>query len=234
MANISARGRAWGAVLPRRWINLLELRVGPDSDLEYEAEAILACDRQAYYRKYPVGGQNAVYGILSPEQWEHRHHKEVLIPAPDSAYGDGIYHRAYNPQFGKRPDRWDNANPYGKPEFDRRVGEMARVSGSPVGLTRDTALPKGAERRWGLSRSQRYRIRQKMRGVPGEQRIIMRRLLADHYGVPTWVIYRLTVDVEDTDQLSDVVQRSLKRQLVSLRSQLREVNRELDLKGEGA
>lgn len=71
---------------------------GVDPYLEEEADLILAEDRRR------LGRSNESVDWLSPGQLERRREREVYNKngVPESHLYEGLFKRAYNPNFGKR------------------------------------------------------------------------------------------------------------------------------------
>lgn len=140
------------------------------------------------------------FGILSPDQLQMRQEREVVVDPASFAFGrPGLYRRTYNPLFGKRPRKYqpgDNAL-----EFDARLpGDPP----TPLGWTGDqwarSAAFADAPRQgefWHLSSGQRCRIRKIMGQVSNraDAREAVKVLLAEHYGVPPWIVSRCCVIV---------------------------------------
>lgn len=167
---------------------------GIDYHLEAEADKFLHADRMKA-RVTDRKQQGTVYDILSPEQLKLRAQKEVLTPNIGTVVNHGVYRREYNPLFGRRPKR--RSDPYDKPEYDARIPTTTTPYsqlGWELYSPRDPAgvvLPRDGYY-WHLDRYQRSRIRSLMRRVASDPKAkhVVRHYLADHYGVPTWVISR--------------------------------------------
>lgn len=73
---------------------------GTDWELEEEADRILA----DYRREHPIISEEE-YLVLSKGQMDRRSQKEILNKQsyPEAHLYSGLYKRAYNPNFGKRP-----------------------------------------------------------------------------------------------------------------------------------
>lgn len=162
---------------------------GVDRELEFEADKILSWDKSRAEVK-----STDWYGILSPDQVRARLDREVYNQNgfPEPAIEEGLYRRAYNPLFGKRPKgrrTWPDL------EYDARVGIAGNHRGYPDYTPRDPAgvvLPRDGYY-WHLDRYQRSRIRSVMRKLPPHRqdaRKVVKAILAEKYGVPTWVIAR--------------------------------------------
>jgi hypothetical protein len=174
--------------------------------LEQQADDILAADRRAYRAK--EGQQhNLVHGILSPDQEQLRVEREVYATSGrvDGRFLRGMYRRSFNPDSRNLPswktlqrgdpwrqaeaEFWDNEVAGSWLPSARREEIIGGQSFGP-GLDRWEGLPDFTRRRhwWFLDRYQRCRIRAEVRRDPSLGR---RREIAQAYGVPTWVIYRL-------------------------------------------
>lgn len=79
---------------------LVNKMYGVDWELEEEADRILA----DYRRENPIISQEE-YLVLSKGQMDRRSQKEILNKQsyPEAHLYSGLYRRAYNPHFGKRP-----------------------------------------------------------------------------------------------------------------------------------
>lgn len=79
---------------------LLDKTCGTYWELEEEADRILA----DYRREHPIISEEE-YLVLSKGQMDRRSQKEILNKQayPEAHLYSGLYRRAYNPQFGKRP-----------------------------------------------------------------------------------------------------------------------------------
>jgi len=167
---------------------------GVNRELEEAADELLAADRADGPKA--IG---AIYGILLPDQLALRAEREVLVdPSTFSTLeSGGLYRRAYNPLFGKRPVRLNDRHVYGNPDFDNRVGSRIR-SGWSEDLLWPQRDPAGVVHPrdgyyWHLDRFQRSRIRAIMRKIPPDRqdaRRVLKVLLGLKYGVPDWVIAR--------------------------------------------
>lgn len=171
---------------------VMTLRSGVYPKLETEADIWLENDKAA------TGGHNhgCWFGILSPAQLELRAQREIPTPNLGTMVNHGIYGRAYNPRMGQRPDRWDNANPYDKPIFEKRVSNIrSGWSAELLWPKRDPAgqvLPRDGYY-WHLDRFQRSRIRAIMAKLPAHRqdaRRVVKAILGVKYGVPDFVIAR--------------------------------------------
>ncbi|AON96837.1 hypothetical protein BI081_gp086 [Mycobacterium phage Tonenili] len=173
----------------------------PSPSLETMATMWLQADRRMYQAVH--GKSNGpVFGILLPDQLRMRYEREVYNRngVADPAIESGIYHRAYNPQVGRRPRRkFDPHNDGPAHHYDSRVG----MEGNHVGWSEDLcgphrdpawSDPPGQNRWHHLDRMQRSRIRATLRKLPQEHlalRDIVRRHLSATYGVPVHVIVRV-------------------------------------------
>jgi hypothetical protein len=170
----------------------VDLHYGVAQDLEDQAWAILALDRAD---EDLVTGP--IHGILSPHQYELRLRREFSVGLKLGEYlQDGMYRRAYNPLFGRRPGKWWSQT--AEPTFDGRIGDVRGASGwTAPWPTRVRGW--ATEARQGeyhhLTRYQRSRIRNVMRRLPSTApqvaRDILRMHLAVKYGVPPWIIVRV-------------------------------------------
>lgn len=197
---------------------MLELLVGPDYDLEAEADEILAADRKTY-RDATKGlrgaDQTVVYGILTDEQLQLRAHHEVLAirGTVDGAHMSGLFRRAWNPLANTRPtcrrrfsldqDPW--RQDYYEFSDDDVAGTWLPTVTRDVVLdgqhyipwfTRDPAWPRFGDARdvGNLNLLQRTRIRAALRRVPRhrpELYWLLRDVLAAQYEVPSWIISRI-------------------------------------------
>lgn len=159
------------------------------SELERLADDILAEDRRRSEDRSIASRQF----ILSEAQLEARDRHEVLTPHLGTMPNAGIYHRAYNPLFGKRP-RGKNSP---APEWDSRVPHL---TSTPTGWTAEQWArdPQFADRphedhQCHLTAGQRSRIRRALRNASGNKRLLhlTRAVLAEKYGVPIRVVMGL-------------------------------------------
>jgi hypothetical protein len=184
------------------------------ADLEEMADKWLLADREKTRAKQP-GGQYAVHGILSTGQWELRERRELLTNRGefDQETQPGVFGRAHvrrRPRpttirrFSLRQDPWRqdayesmNGSHIGAvlPMAWREevTGGQHYVSIAP----RDPAWPVDPRQGYyhHLDRLQRSRIRAMMRKVSANMRAreVVMFVLAEHYGVPPWVITRCVV-----------------------------------------
>ena len=170
---------------------LLPLTEGPLFELEDAADRLLALERKISGAKT----HDAINDYLTKDQLNVRHSHEVLTPTPEETLYSGVYHRAYNPLFGKRPPSYPHRRSE-KPVFDTRVGtEAGNQLGWEMFSPRDPAWPIRPREGFyhHLTTGQRCRIRKMMKSIPAtrqDARQMLRHLLADKYGVPPWVIDR--------------------------------------------
>lgn len=80
--------------------SILDRSYGTAWDLEEEADRLLA----NYRREHPIISEEE-YLVLSKGQMDRRAQKEILNKQsyPEAHLYSGLYKRAYNPNFGKRP-----------------------------------------------------------------------------------------------------------------------------------
>ena len=169
----------------------LQLCNGVAQDLEDQAWAILALDRADQDK---VTG--TVHGILSPAQCDMRLNREMSVGLRVGEYlQDGMYRRAYNPLFGRRPGKWWSQ--VTEPVWDGRIGDVrsAQAWQTPwPSRVPSWATPTREGEFYHLDRYQRSRIRNVMRRMPASApqiaRDVLRGFLAEKYGVPVWIIVR--------------------------------------------
>jgi hypothetical protein len=80
---------------------VLPLRSGDKNSIEEDAERLLAASRRG------KNGPVVTDEWLSREQYILRKNKEVYSASgvPDASLISGLYKRAYNPEFGNRPNK---------------------------------------------------------------------------------------------------------------------------------
>lgn len=136
---------------------------------------------------------------LTPAQLDHRYNHEIynMNGVPEIHLGSGIYHRVYNPLFGKRPKR-QGSRGSSEPEWDTRVPHGTSAALGWMGdqwYGRSTAWATDARNgeHWHLTPGQRSRIRKLMQQVSAraDAREAMKGLLSEKYGVPPWIISRV-------------------------------------------
>lgn len=156
----------------------------PAGTLEAAADAILRLDRSA---------EGSWSDILLEDQLALRAFREISMDPYvfDVGLTPGIYRREYSPL---RPRPRIPPDPYGKLEFDARVGMALPHSGWAEDLMpfTDPEWPMPGPHH--LDRYQRCRIRRELRKVPqGNTRLrhLTRHLLAIKYGVQIRVILEL-------------------------------------------
>lgn len=196
----------------RGWSVLVPTGVRERDGLEEMADKWLEADREIVRRTDKSVG--AVYGILSPDQWELREYREVLTKRGefDEGIHSGNFRRVHvhldcRPTCRRRLSL--RQDPWRQDVFESGHGGVisawfpsSRREEIVSGQHYETIWPRDVAGivipRQGfyhhLDRFQRCRIRATMCKVSGARaREVVMFVLAHHYGVPPWVIIRCVV-----------------------------------------